>query len=85
MNNIPIACYNISGMQEFPKEDCAVIKITPKNDIDDNINRLATKIDEYFKSEEKINLLCKNGLTDIKTNYSWEKISTKFINIYKTI
>lgn len=84
MNNVPIACYNISGMQEFPKQDCA-IKIIPTSNIDFNINSLAESINNYFQSEKKINLLCENAIKDIQKNYSWSKIKNKYINIYKSI
>ena len=84
MCNVPIACYNISGMQEFPKMDSA-IKITPTKNIDNNIYSLAKKINDSFQSKEMINLLCENGKKDIKTNYSWKRLTEKYINIYKSI
>lgn len=84
MNNVPIACYNISGMQQFPKSESA-IKITPKNTIEEAIYSLATKIDQSFQSQENINSLCQNGIDDIVTNYSWQSINKRFITIYKNI
>lgn len=84
MSNVPIACYNISGMQEFPKVDSA-IKITPTKNIDNNIYSLANKIIDSFQSKEMINLLCENGKNDIQTNYSWKRLTEKYINIYKSI
>jgi len=84
MSNVPIACYNISGMQEFPKMDSA-IKITPTKNIDNNIYSLAKKISDSFQSKEMINLLCENGKKDIQTNYSWKRLTEKYINIYKSI
>ena len=84
MSNVPIACYNISGMQEFPKMNGA-IKITPTKNIDNNIYSLATKIIDSFQSKEMINLLCENGKNDLQTNYSWKRLTEKYINIYKSI
>lgn len=82
LNNVPIACYNISGMTEFPKNENS-IKITPTNIINNNINDLALKINKTFESQDNINSMCKNGLKDIELNYSWENINRKYINIYK--
>ena len=72
MANTPIACYNISGMLEFPKKESA-IKIDPEKNIDNNVNRLAYEIDKSFNSVDKIDLICKNGLSDLQKNYDWEK------------
>ena len=81
MCNVPIACYNISGMQEFPKMDSA-IKITPTKNIDNNIYSLAKKINDSFQSKEMINLLCENGKKDIKNKLFLEKINRKNILIF---
>lgn len=83
MNNIPIACYDISGMTEFPKNDSS-IKIVPTRNIDNNVRFLAEKIIKYF-NEEKIDNICANAIKDLKENYDWEKVSHRYIEIYKEL
>jgi glycosyltransferase involved in cell wall biosynthesis len=83
-SNIPIACYNVSGMQEFPKDNSA-IKISPTNNIDSNIFRLAKKIDESFNNQNNINSICANAVQDLKSNYDWKNIVGKYLKIYKQI
>jgi len=83
MNNCPIACYDISGMKEFPKSS-ASIKIRPNLNIEQNINSLAKKINQSFK-DEKINQICKNAIIDLKENYDWAKLGEKYMEIYKEI
>jgi glycosyltransferase involved in cell wall biosynthesis len=83
MSNCPIACYDISGMQAFPKEN-ASIKVKPTNNIDDNIERLALKIMRYFDGE-KIEEVCKNGVVDLQKNYDWPQIGSRYIKMYENI
>jgi len=84
INNIPIACYDISGMKEFPRSD-ASIKIEPTHNIQDNIERLAQKIMEAFKEEEKINQICLNAINDLKSNYTWDLKAKKYLYIYDEV
>jgi len=83
INNCPIACYNISGMKEFPKDDSA-IKINPIEDINENTKMLAKKISKSFQ-DEIINEICNNASNDLKENYNWNNITKKFIAIYEDI
>lgn len=83
MNNIPIACYDISGMEVFPKQ-CSSIKIKPVNDINKNTTNLANVINEKFKRNE-IDELCSNAISDLEDNYDWQHISKKIQHIYKEI
>ena len=80
MNNIPIACYNVSGMTEFPRKDSS-IKIHLTHNIDDNIQRLSEKITSSFE-EEKIDELCTNAINDLKENYDWQEMAKRYIEIY---
>ena len=81
MNNIPIACYDISGMEVFPKNDCA-IKVKPLNSIEENTTFLAKSIDKTFKNKD-IDNLCLNAIKDLEENYDWQNISKKIQTIYK--
>ena len=83
MKNIPIACYDISGMREFPKNDSA-IKIEPTYDIDHNITMLAEKI-IYMFNHNKVENICKNAIKDLKDNYDWSELSKRYIRIYNEI
>lgn len=83
MNNIPIACYDISGMTEFPRTDSS-IKIKPSNNVDDNIRCLSEKISMTF-AEDQVNQLCENAIYDLKKNYDWHEIANRYITIYKEI
>ena len=83
MNNCPIACYDVSGMKEFPRSDAA-IKIEPKSNIDSNIEKLAKKIKLTF-DEGNIDTLCNNAVSDLKENYDWSEIGNRYIKIYKNI
>ncbi|MBU3938885.1 glycosyltransferase [bacterium] len=83
MNNCPIACYDISGMKEFPKAN-ASIKITPSHNIDDNIRRLAEKIDKIFNTQS-VDKLCENAIADLKENYDWQELGKRYIKIYEEI
>ena len=82
--NIPIACYNISGMSEFPKDKSA-IKVTPTADINDNTTKLAFEINKYFNKKGHINQICRNGIQDLNNNYLWTAIVNRYLEIYKNI
>jgi glycosyltransferase involved in cell wall biosynthesis len=83
MNNIPIACYDISGMEVFPKNDSS-IKIKPQYDIEKNTTELANLINEKFLKNQT-NELCSNAIDDLKENYDWQSISKRIETIYKGI
>lgn len=83
MNNIPIACYDISGMKEFPKNDSA-IKILPTTDINDNIKKLAEKIYQAF-NKNQIDQLCYNAINDLRKNYDWQELGKRYLKIYEEI
>lgn len=83
MNNCPIACYDVSGMREFPKSNSA-IKITPTSDIDDNINTLAEQIKLAF-SNNHVDLICSNAIIDLQENYDWQKLGKKYIKLYNKL
>lgn len=83
MNNCPIACYDVSGMKEFPGADSS-IKITPSDNVDDNVRRLAEKINETFNNQN-IDQLCENAIADLKENYDWQKLGKRYIKIYEEI
>ncbi len=80
--NLPIACYNISGMTEFPSSKYA-ITIDPTRDIDNNIVKLAEEIVKEFKVGGKIDKMCKDNLTNLLKSYDWNKITDNFIEYYK--
>jgi len=84
MNNITIACYDISGMKEFPKEDSA-IKIVPTEDINDNIKRLAEKIILAFQNTDQIDRICQNAIKDLKEHYDWKALGNRYLGIYEEI
>lgn len=83
INNLPIACYSISGMTIFPKDECA-IKIVPSSNIEENTKLLANKIIEKFESQQ-INNICEKSINDLKQNYDWNQISKRIKNIYEDI
>ena len=80
MNNIPISCYDISGMEVFPKKNSA-IKIKPTNDIESNTSLLTNKIYESFEKNQ-IDNICRNAINDLENNYSWDTIATKIKEKY---
>jgi len=84
MSNLPIACYDVSGMTEFPKNNSA-IKVKPTCDIDKNIENLAKKIITVFSDNEKIEELCENAIKDLKENYDWRIIAERYLKIYNEI
>ena len=83
INNIPIACYSISGMTVFPSNDSS-IKIEPTHNIDENIKKLSEKIIEKFEKKE-INEICEKSIKNLKDNYDCNQINTKIQKIYKDI
>jgi glycosyltransferase involved in cell wall biosynthesis len=83
INNLPIACYSISGMTVFPSNDSS-IKIEPTYNIDENIKKLSEKIIEKFEKKE-INEICEKSIKNLKDNYDWNQINTKIQKIYKDI
>lgn len=83
MNNIPIACFNISGMTVFPKFDSS-IKIELSNNYSENTNNLAIKIIKYYEND-KINEICENAINDLIENYEWDSISNKFYKLYQEV
>ena len=83
MNNIPIACFNISGMTVFPTFESS-IKVELEQNYEQNIENLSNKIIDYY-THNKINTICENAINDLLENYEWNKISNKFYNLYKEI
>lgn len=82
--NLPIACYNISGMQEFPLDNSS-IKITPTKDIKSNTKKLANKILEVFKKPEGVDKCCENAIADIQQNYFWKNHAQRYLKLYKDL
>lgn len=83
MNNIPIACYDVSGMKEFPKSD-ASIKILPSSNIDINTRALAAEIKRNF-FEDNVDTICKKATMDLRENYDWKVIAEKYLRIYSEL
>lgn len=83
MNNLPIACYDVSGLKKFPKNNSA-IKIAPSHDVNSNVKQLAEKIILTFK-ENKVEQICENAIHDLRENYDWQKITKKYIDIYNEV
>jgi glycosyltransferase involved in cell wall biosynthesis len=82
--NLPIACYNISGMQEFPRNNSS-IKIRPIKDIESNTKKLANKILEAFNHPMQVDKCCENAIEDIQQNYFWKNHAQRYIKIYNEI
>lgn len=72
-----VACYNISGMKNFPSNDSA-IKFEPSSDIENNINNFAIEINSNLKNQCKI---LKNANLSLR-NQTW---SEKAKSIYEFI
>lgn len=75
MLNVPIACYDISGMQEFPPNNTA-IKITPTNNINNNVKSLSDAIIRAFDTG-KVDQYCSNAILKLETEFNWYEICKK--------
>lgn len=78
--NCPIACYHISGMEIFPKNESS-IKVIPSYNIENNTTILAEKVVHYFQNN-LIDDICRKNQEDLMSNYSWESVASRFINDY---
>jgi glycosyltransferase involved in cell wall biosynthesis len=83
MANLPIACYNVSGMCEFPPQGCA-IKVTPEKNIHSNIERLAEQIMTKFENN-KFNAIAQKAINVLNNKFNWDSISNEFVRIYKKL
>lgn len=83
MNNIPIACFNISGMTVFPTFESS-IKVELEQNYEQNIENLSNKIIDYY-THNKINTICENAINDLLENYEWDSISNKFYKLYQEV
>lgn len=82
-SNLAIACYNVSGMMEFPPKNSA-IKITPTKRIQNNIESLANQIWTTY-NEDKINKICQNAILSLNSKFNWHSISNEFVEVYDEI
>jgi glycosyltransferase involved in cell wall biosynthesis len=83
MANLPIACYNVSGMCEFPPQGCA-IKITPEENIHSNIEKLAEQIMIKYR-DNKFNSIAENAINSLNNKFNWDSISNEFLCMYKEL
>lgn len=76
----PIACYDVSGMKQFPSNGSG-IKITPSHNIDANTSMLAQEI--YFNFENHlVKEICEKNRLDVASNYSWDFIGHRYFSDY---
>ncbi len=80
MSNLPIACYDISGMQVFPPEDSA-IKIQPSLIIGKNVANLASAVINSFE-EEVVDNYCKNATNYLLSQFNWSAICKRVFKYY---
>ena len=74
---IPVVATNIGGIPEIIKDGKTGVLVEL------NSLEIADKIIGLYQDKEKMEIIRKNGLTEIDTIYNWNRISDIFINLYK--
>lgn len=76
----PVVVSDVGGMTEFVKDGKNGIKVEPGNP-----SRLANAIKALLHNKGKAKLLASNGYKMAKTEYNWDKIAGKTINVYQKV
>lgn len=75
----PVIVSDVGGMKELVKDNYVGYLVS------NNLSLLTKRINELLDDSEKRSIFGDNGSRHIKSNHSIETMSTKFIEIYKTV